>query len=188
MKVLIGSEKFTYNGVLLEPRLIDFWAWNTSDLLNNTLRGALAEFIVATACDIDIHTARVDWEAYDLKYGDIRIEVKSAAYIQSWEQKQESKIRFSIAPAREWSAEKWYDENPLRHSDVYVFCLFSCKNREQADALKMEQWEFYVLSTKELDARCGKQKTIGLSQLGNLNPIKCNYTQIKDAISKVVKK
>lgn len=185
MKVLTGTEKFTYDGESVESQLIDFWAWNSSDLLNNTLRGALAEFIVATACGIDIHTARVDWDSYDLKYGDIRIEVKSAAYVQSWAQKQESKIRFSIAPAQEWSAEKWYDNNPLRHSDVYVFCLFSCRVREKADALKLEQWEFYVLPTKALDEQCPKQKTIGLAQLEKLNPTKCSYLQIKSAIDNI---
>lgn len=187
MDVLTGNEKFTYNGDSVNQCLIDFWAWNSSDLLNNTLRGAVAEFIVASACGIDVHTTRVDWTSYDLQYEDVRIEVKSAAYIQSWAQKQESKIRFSIAPSQEWSAENWYDNNQLRHSDVYVFCLFSCKDREKADALKLEQWEFYVLPTKILDERCAKQKTIGLAQLMKLNPIKCTYLQIKSAINEVIK-
>lgn len=185
MKVLTGNEKLTNNGVEVNARLIDFWAWNTSDLLNNTLRGAFAEFIVATACGIDTRTARVDWDAYDLKYGDIRIEVKSAAYLQSWEQKRESKIRFSIAPAREWSAEKWYDDNPLRHSDVYVFCLFSCKDRKQADVLKMEQWKFYVLATEELNVHAGNKKSIGISQLGKLSAVQCGYQYLKETIDKI---
>jgi hypothetical protein len=30
----------------------DFWGWSRSDLLDNTERGVLAEFIVATALDI----------------------------------------------------------------------------------------------------------------------------------------
>jgi hypothetical protein len=40
--------------------LHDFWAWSYSDLINNTQRGALAEFIVAEAVG-DTRDVRVDW-------------------------------------------------------------------------------------------------------------------------------
>ena len=66
-KLLSGNEKFTYSFALLpEKTLKDFWAWNSSDLLNNTLRGALAEYIVAMALGIEFSYAREDWSEYDL--------------------------------------------------------------------------------------------------------------------------
>lgn len=45
----------------------DFWAWAYSDLLDNTLRGALAEYIVATALGVN-EGVRVNWDPYDLAY------------------------------------------------------------------------------------------------------------------------
>lgn len=66
MKTLTGNEHFTYEGMPAGILLSDFWAWNSSDLLNNTLRGALAEFLVASAIGIDTSEARQDWTPYDL--------------------------------------------------------------------------------------------------------------------------
>lgn len=53
MKILTGNEHFTYEGMPAGILLNDFWAWSSSDLLNNTLRGALAEFLVASAIGVD---------------------------------------------------------------------------------------------------------------------------------------
>ena len=58
MQTLTGNEHFTYDGMPVGILLNDFWAWNSSDLLNNTLRGALAEFIVASAVGIDTNRSR----------------------------------------------------------------------------------------------------------------------------------
>jgi hypothetical protein len=61
----------------------DFWAWAYSDILNNTDRAVFAEFVVGTALRVT-DALRVEWDEVDLRYGDKTIEVKSAAYIQSW--------------------------------------------------------------------------------------------------------
>ena len=42
----IGNESFSFEGRNLDFHLKDFWSWSQSDLLNNTLRGVLAEYIV----------------------------------------------------------------------------------------------------------------------------------------------
>lgn len=46
MELLNGNEKFTLDGNDTEISISDFWGWAYSDLLNNTLRGVLAEFLV----------------------------------------------------------------------------------------------------------------------------------------------
>ncbi|MGH4120853.1 hypothetical protein [Clostridium sp.] len=46
-------------------QLKDFWSWNQSDILNNALRGVLAEYIVATAIEAK-NEIRIEWDAYDL--------------------------------------------------------------------------------------------------------------------------
>ena len=45
----------------------------------------LAEYIVAKALGIR-DTKRVEWDPYDLEIDDVKVEVKSAAYVQTWEQ------------------------------------------------------------------------------------------------------
>ena len=63
-----GNEYFSYDGMPAGFLLNDFWRWQSSDLLNNTLRGVLAEYIVAKALGIKTNGPRVDWEPYDLLF------------------------------------------------------------------------------------------------------------------------
>ena len=43
---LTGNEEFTLHGAGSGITVSDFWSWAYSDLLNNTYRGVLAEFLV----------------------------------------------------------------------------------------------------------------------------------------------
>ncbi|RPK61828.1 hypothetical protein EES43_14965 [Streptomyces sp. ADI96-02] len=82
----------------------DFWQWACSDLVDSTMRGVLAEYIVDTALG-SVDSTRVEWDTVDVRTPEgCRVEVKSAAYLQSWAQKALSKISFSIAPATGWDA------------------------------------------------------------------------------------
>ena len=102
-----GQENLTYFGKNTNFRLIDFWRWSMSDILSNSTRGKLAEFIVGTAVGTDFASPRDEWDCFDIKSNNgIKIEVKSAAYIQSWDQKKYSTISFSIKKAKkgkQWS-------------------------------------------------------------------------------------
>ena len=90
-----GNENFSLNTKNLNFQLSDFWIWNQSNLIENRTRGILAEFIVKKALDIKNET-RIEWDSYDLITDDgFKIEIKSAAYIQSWNQSKFSKINFS---------------------------------------------------------------------------------------------
>ena len=90
-----GKEKFSDSKGTLEFNLLDFWQWSMSDVISNATRGILAEFIVAQAIGVAKEGVREEWAAFDLvsKEG-TKIEVKSAAYLQSWQQKDFSKITF----------------------------------------------------------------------------------------------
>ena len=64
----------------------DYWQWAYSDIVNNTNRGILAEFIVARVLGSG-ETVRANWASYDVDTSrGTRVEVKSAAFLQSWEQ------------------------------------------------------------------------------------------------------
>ena len=43
---LTGDEEFTLHGSGAGISVKDFWSWAYSDLLNNTQRGVMAEFLV----------------------------------------------------------------------------------------------------------------------------------------------
>lgn len=183
-----GDEHFTNNEMPVNKLVSDFWRWSCSDLMSNTIRGALAEFIVATALDIDTDCPQVKWDAYDLLYPNndgkpVRLEVKCAAYLQSWEQKQDSRIIFSIAPSRSWDDELLYrTDEQSRHSDIYVFCLFNHRDRLTADVTKLEQWEFFVCPTYILNEQLGNQKTLSLNSLLKLDHTKANFDNLKRTI------
>lgn len=191
MKVLTGDEHLKFDGMPINRLLSDFWKWNSSDLLNNTMRGAFAEFIVATALDLDLTTTHIDWESYDLRHNDKMIEVKCSAYLQSWhpisKPDKVSKIIFSISPAYEWlpNEARYNYENYKRHSNVYVFCHYTCKERSPENPLELKNWDFYVLATYKIDSIFGAQRTISLSTLINRGkPTKCDYNGLSAAIEK----
>jgi hypothetical protein len=75
----------------------EFWKWAYSDFLSNAERGVLAEDMIAKALGCT-NRGRVQWDAYNLDADPgLKIEVKSAAYIQSWPQKSPSSIRLDVA-------------------------------------------------------------------------------------------
>jgi hypothetical protein len=140
----------------------DFWSWAYSDLLSNRNRSVFAEFVVARALDVT-DAARVEWDATDLIYRGKKIEVKSAAYVQSWSaQDVLSYIRFDIGKKRSWYAEtNTYELEPIRASDCYVFCLFTEKDRSKANILDIDRWLFYVASKEAIEEKFKDSKTIG---------------------------
>lgn len=185
--LLTGDEHIVFDEMPIGFLLRDFWAWSSSDLLNNTLRGGFAEFLVSAALGLKLDTPRTDWTPFDVLYplnckSNIRVEVKSAAYLQAWEQQRLSRIQFSIRPTKAWYAESGYEDEVRHQSDVYVFCIYACKDRKHSDPLKLDDWEFYVLPTSVLNIRCAAQQSISLPVLLTLEPTKTTYEGIKDAV------
>ncbi|MDB9494141.1 hypothetical protein PN441_17120 [Spirulina major CS-329] len=182
-----GDEPFVVNGEAIGKRLADFWQWSTSDLLSNALRGVLAEYIVASALEAD-QGSRTEWDAFDVVTSSgIRIEVKSGAYLQSWSQHELSKIQFSIRQTYGWDAASNTMSDVLkRQADVYVFCVLAHRDKSSVNPLNLDQWDFYCLSTATLNQQLGHQKSIGLSRLLRLDPIKSSYGDLSRAIDQVM--
>ncbi len=184
-----GNEPLTFNGESTGLYIRDFWSWGFSNLLDNTLRGIYAEFIVAAALDIDLSAERVNWEPWDLTMRcecDIHVEVKSSSYVQIWQQKHPSSIRFSIRPSMMWTTESGYSGKQSRMSDVYVFCVYTENNATRANPMRLEDWEFYVVSTKKLDNIFGAQKSIALSSLLQIDPVKTDFAGLKATVLRCV--
>ena len=188
-----GNENIIFNGMKTGFTLSDFWEWGFSDLLNNTLRGVYCEFLVATALGLDLHLGRENWTPWDLTVphrwldrclckDELHVEVKSGAYLQSWEQSKPSKIVFSIRPTHVWNEEEGYGVETRRQSDVYIFCLYTVTDRLTADPVILDGWRFYIVPTDVLNDRCGNQSSITLRSLEALNPIISDYYGLKKAI------
>ena len=175
---LQGNESFTGQ----DFGVLDFWRWAYSDLLSNTLRGILAEFLVAKAVGAT-KSARREWDAFDVTTpSGVRIEVKSAAYVQSWHQDKPSNISFDIAPKKSWDAEtNTTDVEPSRSADIYVFALLHEQNRDTVNPLDLNQWTFFVLPTATLNT-LGNQKRLSLGPLRKLNPAETTFDGLAEAI------
>jgi hypothetical protein len=184
-----GREPFRIGSNALGPTLHDFWAWSVSDLVSNVTRGRLAEFIVANALAIQTRIGvRDEWGAYDLITPEgIKVEVKSAAYIQAWHQLRLSIISFRTPKTRAYNHDTGtYDHNAKRQADVYVFAHLKHEHKETIDPLDVDQWDFYVLSTAALDGRERSQYGITLPTLRNrkgAGPF--TYSELQAAVQRV---
>ena len=184
-----GQEIISNNGLSTNYTLFDFWRWNVSDILSNATRGRFAEFIVGTAVGLDPKNLRDEWDAYDITTEEgIKIEVKSASYIQSWNQTKFSTISFSIKPASVWEKGETTIRRgkPKRHADIYVFCHLKHQDQETIDPLKMEQWDFYVLPTYRLDNYKRSQSSITINSLAKMTTPR-KYGELNNEILKTYK-
>jgi hypothetical protein len=181
-----GKEPFRDGMTPLAFDLLSFWQWSASDLANNALRGRLAEFLVAQALGL-ADGVRIEWDAVDLRTPNgLAIEVKSAAYLQSWSQKAFSAIRFAIASTRHWDAEvnRLADES-RRQADLYVFALLTHQDKATLDPMDVSQWEFFLLPADVLNGKLPEQKQIRLSRLLKLNPVRCTFGDLRKSIESI---
>jgi hypothetical protein len=174
------------NGQASGFTLLDFWRWSTSDLVSNVTRGRLAEFIVATALGIDVSGVRNEWDPFDLvTTSGLKIEVKSAAHVQSWYQARLSQIAWRTPRTRAWNpATNRQDGEPRRQADVYVFALLDHQEKNTIDPLDTDQWRFFAVPTKSLDARTRSQHSITLPSLKALAGPPVSYAEVAAAVER----
>ena len=180
---LTGREPFHRSGKQLGPALLDFWRWVDSDLLSNTLRGRLAESLVAVDLGVADGT-RTEWDPYDLQTAEgVTVEVKSAAYLQAWHQRRASPISFGIAPTLAWDPDTGeFGKRRKRQAQVYVFAVLGEGDQTVVDPLDVAQWRFCVLPTKTLNRGVGDQKTLSLGALLRLGPAEVGLGGINEAV------
>lgn len=192
-KVKSGGEPLLFSNEKTGFTVLDFWRWSFSDLLDNVLRGSFCEFVVGAALGVDLSAGRTNWSPWDITFpyswedaaGSheiIRVEVKNSSFLQSWNEGKLSRISFGIAPKEVADPAQGIIGEKKRQSDVYVFCHFKAKDKATADPLVLDDWDFYVVSTKELNEKCAGQKSIGLASLQSLSHIKADFAGIKQAV------
>lgn len=181
-----GAENFISSGKPLNFQLADFWKWSVSDLVSNATRGILAEFLVASALDVS-NGIRNEWDAFDILLSDgTKIEVKSAAYLQSWAHAKLSKITFKIRQTYAWdSATNKLASELRRQSDIYIFCLLKHLDKETLNPMNLDQWQFYLLPSKTLDEKIPKQKSISLAKLLKFEPCVAKYEDLAECVKRI---
>lgn len=167
-----------------------FWSWAYSDTLSNTIRPVLAEFLVGYALDL-IQKPRVGWDAVDFYYGDFKIEVKSGGYVQTWHKEGDSPstITFDIATKKSWdAATNSHSSIPIRSADCYVFCVHIDDDLSNPDPLDVSRWEFYIMTTSDIERLFGNQKSVSLNRLKRFTspfPYQKLKTQIDEILAKI---
>ena len=179
-----GSERFHDDDRDLGFNLLGFWEWSASDVLSNATRGRLAEYIIASAIGA-ADGVRDEWAAYDLlDPRGISIEVKSAAYIQSWHQERLSTISFNCPKSLAWDPDtNRQSDVKRRQAEVYVFALLAHQVKSTVDPFNLSQWEFYVVPTMTLDRRERSQHSITLKSLRALHGDAVGFADLSRAIA-----
>jgi hypothetical protein len=166
-----GQETFRDGPRDLGVSLREFWEWSGSDLLGNTARGVVAEFLVAHALGA-AGGVRTEWAPFDVITPEgVHVEVKSSAYVQSWRQARPSLPSFGVGRRQAWNqASGALIPERKRRADVYVFCLLAEEDPKRVDPLDVAQWQFFVLAREILDERVGAGQRVTLKALRGLEP------------------
>ena len=183
---MTGAEPLTVGGEpLAGGPVIDFWRWSLSSLLDNTVRGLFAEYLVARALGATHNGVRVEWDAVDIvTESGLRVEVKSVSFLQSWAQTRASTPTVSIPETRAWDAHtSRFDPESRRQADVYVVCVLDVTDVADLDPLNLDHWRFLVVPTRVLNTEVPGQKSIVLHRLAALpGVIECTYTDLRDTV------
>ena len=131
---------------------------------------------------------RDEWGAFDLTTAEgLKVEVKSAAYLQSWYQSRLSSISFRTPKTQAFNAiTNVQSRESKRQAEVYVFALLAHKDKLTLDPLDVSQWQFYGLPSSVLDGRARSQHSITLKTWERLSGGPVYYFHLCDSVRRVV--
>jgi len=163
-----------------------FHYWAVGNLTGNLNRGLFAEWLVGTALGvIKDGDTRDEWDAFDLQYGDLKVEVKASGLSHPHNPHRRSTPRFDIARRKwTWDAEvnTWRPlDPPRRQADVYVFCLHKVTPVTSKNVQDRDCWVFWVVPTRKLDNELGEQKSLGESTLDSLTT-RVEWSEIRSSV------
>ena len=181
-KRLTGIELFMSAGMNSNVSVLDYWRWAHSNLVSNIERGVLAEFLVATALGVSKEPAHRDpWQDSDIVIENLKIEVKSAAYIQDWSQRELSNIVFARLQGKPVD-DLQNTEVSTYKSDIYVLSLLTTKNNETLNILDLDQWCFWVFSRHEISELTNNSASISLKKIESAGEKPISFTQLRAKI------
>ena len=172
-------------------KVLDFWSWAYSDLMQNITRGYVAQYIVAWALGVD-KKPNYPWESFDLrspKPHNKRIEVKSTSFLQSWiPPRKEPKPLFVLSPRLPYSYSDGYGKKPEWNADIYVLSYLHCRDVDKVDVMNLDQWKFWVLTKADLTRMLNGGKSLTVRKLENKLKEMCpafSASGLRDAILRI---
>lgn len=171
--------------------MLEFWRWALGDLRMNNARGYLVEYLVAKAIG-DSARIRVEWGPYDAKSDNgTLVEIKATGHLQSWTTRRLSIPKWSfksVATHRKWSdgLGDYLEVDPEDRVHVWVCALQTCSDPVSYDPLDLEQWEFRVITHRQL-LRTG-QTSAGLSFFKRLGIEPVRYADLRAAVNEARRK
>lgn len=162
---------------------LDFWKWAYSDLMQNTTRGIVAQYIVAWALGVD-YEPNDPWRSYDiLAPNGKHVEVKSTAHLQVWSHGENNRRHlFVIKPTLPYTPENGLGKKKKYNADIYVLCYFHELVMGKADPMNLAQWKFWVFSKDEIIKLLDGKKSITVEGLEKKGYEGLQVNQLKGAI------
>ncbi|MCX6143486.1 MAG: hypothetical protein NTZ35_09715 [Ignavibacteriales bacterium] len=165
--------------------VLDFWSWAFSDLISGSNRGIFAEFLIGAVLGTT-ENARIEWDVADHIYRGRKIKVKSAAYIEHWLQSKPSRISFPVNHIQRKEIKTSIPGLTLYpRPEVYVFCVFDVRERNEADMLDMGKWLFYPVAAHVIESKYRRKKSITLKEVQRVAP-SVRILQLRRAIDGVI--
>ena len=184
--LLSGQEQFTLDGNPTGFTVLDFWAFQHSNIWD--VQEEIAEFIVAKALGQDMPYNKNGWTLWDMNYKEKRIEVKETGYYHSWRTDGKVSQQRSFGITKAYSRYKDNTSEFKRQNDIYVFCLNIGETKEASNPLVLDNWRFWVVPTSTINRLCGDNKTISLGRVKTITklPEGIGYSDLKGEIDKVI--
>ncbi len=185
---LEGSQQFSFG-----PTVLEFWQWAMSDVRMNTVRGYLAEFMVARATG-DPRKARIEWASIDVLTRDhAKVEVKASGYLQSWTSTSPTTPRWgfkSVDASTSWNEEAAMTRpvKPSDRVDAWVFALQTCKEPADYDPLDVSQWEFRVVPHRRLLALDQRSSGISALEAEPIGAVAVSYDELAQDVTSAVRR
>lgn len=164
---------FTANGVNLGYTFLDFCDWAACSRRNEPVLQMLMEYIVGKALDC-VKTTYKTPENLECCYQTMRdgrkLAVLTGSYVRSIYQEHPDWIGFNA-------------DTSIKGPDIFVFCV----NRSMSAfsiPTNLDVWDFYVIRGSDLE-RLGSAEVATLPGLLSLQPIKCSFAGIWQAVHSV---
>lgn len=164
-------------------KVVDFWKWAFSDLVENTTRGILGEFIVGIALGLDMSKVKYNWGVCDLIQPDgTKIEVKTSAYLQTWNESKLSNIGFSRLKTRNQNGLDLRDKKDY-NSDYYIFCIQTAKSHQEYNQFNLDKWQFKIVEKASLAKK--NTDSISLNSLQKIAPDTFSFGSLREGLEKL---
>lgn len=185
-QLLSGQEQFTLEGNSAGFSVLDFWAFQHSNIWD--VQEEIAEFIVAKALGQDMPYNKNGWTLWDMNYRGKRIEVKETGYYHSWRTDGKVSKQRTFGITKAYSRYKDNTSEFKRQNDIYVFCLILGETKEASNPLVLENWRFWVVPTSTINRLCGDNKTISLGRVKRITELEegVGYGELREAVDKVI--